>query len=52
VIHARPGATLATMTGPAGEIVLFLSGRTSAAHVELGGAPDAVAAVRAAGFGI
>ncbi len=52
VIHARPGASVATMTGPAGEIVLFLSGRTSAAHVELGGAPDAVAAVRAAGFGI
>jgi hypothetical protein len=52
VIHARPGATVATMTGPAGEIVLFLSGRTSAARVELGGAPDAVAAVRAAGFGI
>ena len=52
VIHARPGATVATMTGPAGEIVLYLSGRTSAARVELGGTPDAVAALRAAGFGI
>jgi uncharacterized protein (TIGR03085 family) len=52
VIHARPGPSVATLTGPAGEIVLFLSGRGEAAHVELGGAPDAVAAVRAAGFGL
>jgi uncharacterized protein (TIGR03085 family) len=52
VIHARTGASVATITGPAAEIVLFLSGRSAAAHVEVGGAPDAVAAVRAAGFGI
>ena len=52
VVHARPGPTVATITGSAGEIVLFLSGRGDAAHVELGGPADAVAVVRAAGFGI
>ncbi len=52
VIHARPGTPLATLTGTAMEIVLFLSGRGEAAHVELGGPPEAVAVVRAAGFGI
>lgn len=52
VIHVRPGASIATITGPAAEIVLLLSGRSGAAHVEVGGAADAVASVRAAGFGI
>jgi len=52
VIHARPGPSVATLKGTAAEIVLFLSGRGEAAHMELGGAPDDVAAVRAAGFGI
>jgi uncharacterized protein (TIGR03085 family) len=52
VIHARPGAQVATITGTASEIVLFLSGRGEAAHVELGGPDTAVAAVRGAGFGI
>ena len=52
VIHARPGPVVATLTGTAVEIVLFLSGRGEAAHVELGGPTQAVAAVRAAGFGI
>jgi uncharacterized protein (TIGR03085 family) len=52
VIHARPGSPLATITGRPGEIVLFLSGRTIAAQVELGGPPEAVAAVRAARLGL
>jgi len=52
VIHARPGSPLATITGAAGEIVLRLSGRGDAARVEVGGASDAVAVVRDAGFGI
>jgi uncharacterized protein (TIGR03085 family) len=52
VIHARPGTPLATLTGTAMEIALFLSGRGEAAQVELGGPPEAVAVVRAAGFGI
>ncbi len=52
VIHARTGDPSATITGPAGEIVLLLSGRSTAAQVELGGAPQAIDAVRAAGFGL
>jgi len=52
VIHARPGTSVATITGPAGEIVLFLSGRKTAAQVELGGPPEAVEALRAAEFGL
>lgn len=52
VIHARPGVPSAKIIGPAGEIVLLLSGRSTAAQVELGGAPQAVEAVRAAGFGL
>jgi uncharacterized protein (TIGR03083 family) len=35
----------ATVSGPATELVLYLSGRRASAHVTLGGAPDAVAAV-------
>jgi uncharacterized protein (TIGR03085 family) len=52
VIHARAGVPGATVTGPAGEIVLLLSGRSTATQVELGGAPQAIEAVRAAGFGL
>ena len=37
VIHVRDGAPSATITGAAGEIVLLLSGRGRAAHVEVGG---------------
>ena len=35
----------ATLSGPATELVLYLSGRRPAAHVTPGGSPDAVAAV-------
>jgi len=52
VAHVRPGAVTATLTGRPGEITLYLAGRKSAAQVELGGAPDAVTALRAARFGI
>jgi uncharacterized protein (TIGR03085 family) len=52
VIHVRPGPPVATITGPAGEIVLFLSGRNTAAQVQLGGDPGAVDTLRAAGFGL
>jgi len=52
VIHARRGSPTATLTGTPGEIVLFLSGRTGAAHVETGGPPEAVEALRSAGFGL
>jgi uncharacterized protein (TIGR03085 family) len=35
----------ATLTGPATELILYLGGRRSTAHVALGGGADAVAAV-------
>jgi len=52
VIHARVGTPHATLTGTPGEIVLYLSGRKTAAQVEMGGPPEAVEAVRAAKFGL
>ena len=52
VIHARAGTGPATLSGSPGEVALFLSGRAAAATVEVGGPPDAVAAVRAAPFGL
>ena len=52
VIHARTGTPAATLTGRPGEIVLYLSGRGAAAHVEVGGPADAAEAVRAARFGV
>jgi uncharacterized protein (TIGR03085 family) len=52
VIHARTGTPCATLTGTVGETVLFLAGRSGAAQVELGGPPEAVQALRAAGFGM
>jgi uncharacterized protein (TIGR03085 family) len=52
IVHARRGSRTATLTGRPGEIALYLSGRKSAAHVELGGPPEAAAALRDARFGI
>ncbi|HXQ62260.1 MAG TPA: TIGR03085 family metal-binding protein [Acidimicrobiales bacterium] len=52
VARARPGEVTATLTGRPGEIALYLSGRKAAAHVELGGPPDAVTALQDARFGI
>lgn len=42
----------ARITGPPGELLLYLFGRQGAAHVELDGPPAAVEAVRRARFGI
>jgi uncharacterized protein (TIGR03085 family) len=52
VTHARRGDVTATLTGRPGEIALYLSGRKAAAHVELGGPPEAVTALRDAHFGV
>ena len=41
-----------TMTGPPGELTLFMSGRKEAAEVTLDGDATAIAIVRAAGFGV
>ena len=51
-IAARPGTPKARLTGTPGEIALFLSGRGAAAHVDIDGDPDAVAALRGASFGL
>jgi len=51
-VHAKGGVPTATITGRPGEIVLLLTGRAAAAHVELGGPPDAVATLRATRFGL
>lgn len=49
VRHAEP---MVTVTGPVGEIVLFMSGRKEAADVVLDGPPEGIAIVRAARFGL
>jgi uncharacterized protein (TIGR03085 family) len=49
---AGSGDATVTITGPPGELSLFLAGRRDAAHVELDGPDDAVARVRGADLGI
>ena len=51
-IHSGKGDESVTMTGRAGEIILYLSGRKAAANVELTGAPEAIAIVEEAELGI
>ena len=51
-VRLRAGEPTVAVAGPIGEIVLFLYGRTAVAEVDLDGDPDAVAAVRAARFGL
>jgi uncharacterized protein (TIGR03085 family) len=50
--RARGGSPTAVMSGAPGELLLFLFGRGDAAEVELTGPAEAVAAVRAASFGM
>lgn len=40
------------LSGPPGELLLYLSGRREAAHVDLGGDPDVVAALERARLGM
>lgn len=51
-ITARKGEPTVALVGRPGEIVLYLAGRKSAAHVELRGDPAAVAKVEEARLGI
>jgi uncharacterized protein (TIGR03085 family) len=51
-VRLRKGEPTVAVAGPIGEIVLFLYGRAAVAGVDLDGDPDAVAAVRAAEFGL
>lgn len=51
-VTVRPGPPVARLTGRPGELLLYLFGRQDAARVEVGGPPQAVAAVRRAHFGM
>ncbi|ORV89350.1 hypothetical protein AWC11_14210 [Mycobacterium interjectum] len=49
---ARAGSPAALLSGPPGELLLYLFGRQAAARVEVSGLPEAVAAVRRTHFGM
>lgn len=51
-IRARRGQPRARITGPPGELLLYLFGRQSVAHVQVHGSGPAVQAVRQAHFGM
>jgi uncharacterized protein (TIGR03085 family) len=51
-VRARRGEPTARIAGPPGELLLYLFGRQSAAHVEVSGADTAIEAVRRARFGM
>jgi len=52
LLSVRPGEPRARLRGPPGELLLYLFGRRTAAHVEVSGSPEAVAAVRRAHLGM
>jgi len=51
-VRARRGEPTARIVGPPGELLLYLFGRQSAAHVEVSGPAAAVEAVRRGQFGM
>ncbi|OBK46854.1 TIGR03085 family metal-binding protein [Mycobacterium sp. 1081908.1] len=51
-VTVRSGAPSALLSGPPGELLLYLFGRQDAAHVEVSGPSEAVAAVRRTHFGM
>ena len=51
-VMVRPGSPTARLSGPPGELLLYLFGRQAAAQVEVSGPPEAVAAVRRTHFGM
>jgi hypothetical protein len=51
-VRARRGEPTARITGPPGELLLYLFGRTGAAQVEVSGPATAAEAVRHARFGM
>ena len=52
IVRARRGRATVRIVGRPGELLLYLFGRQSAAHVEIGGPAAAVEAVRHARFGM
>jgi len=51
-LRVRPGEPTARLSGVPGELLLYVFGRQSAAHVEVTGPTEAVAAVRRTHFGM
>jgi hypothetical protein len=51
-VRARRGEPAARIAGPPGELLLYLFGRQSAAHVEVSGPDAAIEAVRRARLGM
>jgi hypothetical protein len=51
-VEVRSGEPTVTVTGPPGELLVFLSGRQEASSVEVDGDADAIERVRKAKFGI
>jgi uncharacterized protein (TIGR03085 family) len=51
-VTVRPGSPTARLSGPPGELLLYIFGRQAAAQVEVSGPPEAVAAVRRTHFGM
>ncbi len=51
-VTAKSGDPSVVVSGPAGEIALFISGRKGASRVELRGEPEAVEKLRSAQFGL
>ncbi|VBA41000.1 hypothetical protein LAUMK13_03331 [Mycobacterium innocens] len=52
VVRVRSGGPAARLSGPPGELLLYVFGRRSAAHVEVCGPPEAVAALQRVHFGM
>jgi uncharacterized protein (TIGR03085 family) len=51
-MSVRSGEPRARLSGPPGELLLFVFGRQTVAQVEVSGSPEAVAAVRRTHFGM
>jgi uncharacterized protein (TIGR03085 family) len=51
-VTVREGEPTARLSGPPGELLLYIFGRQTAAQVEVSGPPEAVAAVRRTQFGM
>jgi uncharacterized protein (TIGR03085 family) len=51
-VRARRGKPTVRLSGPPGELLLFLFGRQNAAHVDVSGPAEAVEAVQRARFGM
>ena len=51
-VTVRPGEPTARLSGPPGELLLYVFGRQTAAQVEVSGPPETVAALRRTHFGM